>query len=234
MRVAICDDEAIYREETKACIRGYSREIEIVEFTDGEELLCSTEEFDLIFLDIEMAKVDGVTTAKKLRERKVDTEIVFLTSHQEYIYEAFDVRAQQFLKKPMETERIVKELKKVEEEISKMKIIEIAANGVTTYIKLKDVVYIESYGDGVYLYDRMGNSYDDRRGSLKKWKARLEGKGFVQIHRSYLISMFHIENFGSENVKLQGIEQRLEVSRRYAAAFKKTFTEFVMKNGRVV
>ena len=60
MRVAICDDEAMYREETKREIRTYKRDIAIVEFTDGCDLVKSDEQFDLIFLDVEMKKLDGV------------------------------------------------------------------------------------------------------------------------------------------------------------------------------
>ena len=100
MRIAICDDEKKYREETKNCIKEYNPEFEIVEFEDGSDLVKAKEAFDLILLDVEMPQLDGMTAAKQLRKQKSDAEIVFLTSYEKYVYDAFDIRALQFLKKP--------------------------------------------------------------------------------------------------------------------------------------
>lgn len=234
MRVAICDDEAIYREETKKGIKAYNKEIEIVEFKDGSELVKSGEQFDLIFLDIEMPKLDGMTTAKHLRRKNVDAEIVFLTSYEKYVYDAFDIRALQFLKKPLEKAKLLKVLKTVEKSLASEEKVELSLDGEKSYVKVKDIVYMESYGDGLFIYDRLGNVYEERRGTLKKWLERLNGKGFTQIHRSFLISMFYVERYGSNQVKLKGIDEKLEVSRRYASSFKEEFMEFVGKNGRIV
>ena len=93
---------------------------------------------------------------------------------------------------------------------------------------------MESYGDGLFVYDRLGNVYDERRGTLKKWSERLIGKGFVQIHRSYMMSMSYGVRNGENHVKLKGIDDRLEVSRRYAPGYKEIFRDFVRKNGRIV
>ncbi len=234
MRVAICDDEAVYRDETKRGIKAYNQEIEITEFTDGSELVKSEEQFDLIFLDIEMPKLDGMTTAKHLRRKNVDAEIVFLTSYEKYVYDAFDIRALQFLKKPLERTKLLKVLKTVEKSLANEEKVELSLDGEKSYVKVKDIVYMESYGDGLFIYDRLGNVFEERRGTLKKWGERLNGKGFTQIHRSFLISMFYVERYGSNQVKLKGVDEKLEVSRRYASAFKEEFMEFVSKNGRIV
>lgn len=234
MRVAICDDEKLYREETKNCIKEYDASIEIAEYKDGSELLDARESFDLILLDVEMPQTDGMTAAKLLRKRKVDAEIVFLTSYEKYVYDAFDIRALQFLKKPLEKERLVKVLKMVEESLASVERIELLLDGETCYVKLKDIVYAEAYGDGLYVYDRMGLVYEARRETIKKWAEKLKGKGFVQIHRTYLISMFYVERFGSDEVKLKGIEEKLPVSRRHAAEFKTEFLTFVNKHARIL
>lgn len=234
MRVAICDDEAIYREETKKAILAYNKEIAIVEFTDGNELVQSGERFDLIFLDIEMPKLDGMTTAKQLRENKSSAEIVFLTSHEEFVYDAFDVRAMQFLKKPPEKEKIERVLQRVEQILANEERIELTLNGQSCFVKRTDIVYIESYGDGIYIYDCVGNVYEERRGTIKKWMERLSEKDFVQVQRGYLISMWYVERFGTDKVKLRNISREIEVSRRCAADFKKAFFEFVSKNRRIL
>lgn len=234
MRVAICDDEAIDREETRREIKAYNKDIEIVEYIDGSDLVQSKERFDLIFLDVEMEKLDGVTTAKQLRRKNVDAEMVFLTSHENYVYDAFDVRALQFIKKPLEKVKLVKVLKTVEKELVEEYKVELNLDGEKCYVNVKDIVYLESYGDGLYVYDCLENVYDERRGTLKKWSERLNGKGFVQIHRSYMISMYYVERYGNNQVKLKGFDDRLEVSRRYAPRYKESFMDFVRRNGRIV
>ena len=234
MRVAICDNEKKYREETKNCIKEYNPAIELVEFEDGSELVNAKGTFDLILLDVEMPQLDGMSTAKQLRRNGVDAEIVFLTSYEKYVYDAFDIRALQFLKKPLEKERLIKVLRMVEDSLVKIERAEFLLDGETCYVKLKDIVYMEAYGDGLYIYDRMGLVYEERRGTIKKWAEKLAGKGFVQIHRTYLISMYYVERFGSDEVKLQGIEEKLTVSRRYAPGFKEAFLEFINRHARIV
>ena len=188
----------------------------------------------MIFLDVEMPKLDGMAAAKQLRKQKVDAEIVFLTSHEKYVFDAFDIRALQFLKKPLDKERLIKVLKTVEDSIAEEEQVEFQLDGKSCYVKLKDIVYIESYGDGLYIYDRMGLVYEERRGTIKKWAEKLQGKGFVQIHRTYLISMFYIEQFGTDEVKLKGMDGKFTVSRRYASGFKEAFHDFVNKHARIV
>ena len=234
MRVAICDDEKRYREETKNCIKEYNASIEVMEYQDGSELLDTKESFDLILLDIEMPQMDGMTAAKLLRKRKVDAEIVFLTSYEKYVYDAFDIRALQFLIKPLKKERLIRVLRMVEESLAKVERVEFLLDGEICYVKLKDIVYMEAYGDGLYIYDRMGLVYEERRGTIKKWAEKLKGKGFVQIHRTYLISMFYVERFGSSEVKLKGFEENFPVSRRHAADFKTEFLTFVNKHARIL
>ena len=234
MRIAICDDEKKYREETINCIKEYNATIELVEFEDGSELVHTKENFDLILLDVEMPQLDGVTAAKLLRKRKVNAEIVFLTSYEKYVYDAFDIRALQFLRKPLEKERLIKVLKMVEDSRAKVERLTLLLDDETCYVKLKDIVYAESYGDGLYIYDCMGLVYEERRGTIKRLAEKLQGKGFVQIHRTYLISMFYVERFGSDEVKLKGVNKKLSVSRRYALGFKEAFLEFVNKHARIV
>ncbi len=234
MRIAICDDEKKYRDEAINCIKEYNSSIEIAEFEDGSELVNTKEVFDLILLDIEMPDLDGMSAAKLLRKQRIDAEIVFLTSYEKYVYDAFDIRALQFLRKPLEKERLINVLGTVEKALAKAERIELLLENETCYVKLKDIVYAEAYGDGLYIFDRMGLVYEERRGTIKRLAEKLAGKGFVQIHRTYLISMFYVERFGSDEVKLKGVDKKLPVSRRYAPGFRETFFAFVNKHARIV
>lgn len=234
MRVAICDDEEEFRQQIISGIKSYNPAFEIVEYTDGSGLVQAGEEYDLIFLDIEMPELDGMSTARQLRARNVDSEIVFFTSHEKYVFDSFDIRPLQFLKKPLEEERLVKILDTVEHALEAVEQIELALANGTCYIKVKDIVYVESCGEGLNIRDRLGTVYEVRRETIKKWMERLREKGFVRIHKSYMVSMFYVEVIGSSHIKLKGIETPLEVGRKYAKDFREQYLEFVRKNGRIV
>ena len=102
MRIAICDDEKIFRDQIKKYILEVSSDSSIDEYTCGDDLAGSESNYDIIFLDIEMPGISGIETAEKLRENGSDADIIFLTSHVEFVYEAFKVRAFRFLQKPID------------------------------------------------------------------------------------------------------------------------------------
>lgn len=232
MRIAICDDMAVFRERIRKEIRAYNAEFEVKEYTDGSKLLLETESFDLIFLDIEMPGTDGMTTAKTLRERGEDVKIVFVTSHDELVYGTFEVAPFGFFRKSQDLEKVGEVLKRAESQMRGQETVLISVGDKQVCVKIKDIVYVEAYGDGVYLYDKKGTAYDERRGTIKKWNEKLKGKEFVQIHRAYLISLLYIENYNDDGVKLKGVAEAVPISRRYAPAFKKAFFEFVGRSGR--
>ncbi len=85
MRIAICDDEDLFRFQIRDAIDKIygSMDVIIDMFSDGRRLLerFDTNPYDVLFLDIEMPAMDGITIAKRLRDRSEDVFIVFLTSH---------------------------------------------------------------------------------------------------------------------------------------------------------
>lgn len=232
MRIAVCDDMAVFREQIREKIWSYNARFEVKEYVDGSALLSEIEPFDLIFLDIEMPNVDGMTTAKAIRERDEDVRIVFVTSHDTLVYETFEVAPFDFFRKAQDLGKICEVLKRAESQMLNQETVLISVGDKQVCLKVKDVVYVEAYGDGVYFYDRKGTVYDERRGTIKKWNEKLNKKGFIQIHRAYLISIHYLENYSEEGVKLKGIDKVVPMSRRYAPAFKKEFFEFVSKSGR--
>lgn len=95
-KVAICDDEKIFIDDVVTKLSEQSADCEIATFLSGEELLISSLDFNIIFLDIEMAGIDGINTAFSLREQGYDGIIIFLTSHTEFMPDAFKVKAFRF------------------------------------------------------------------------------------------------------------------------------------------
>lgn len=100
IRIGICDDNKIIAEKTKNCIESWSGEKSACVYYSGEELLREKKNFDLIFLDIDIPKIDGIETAKKIREYNKCVKIIYLTSFTYYVNQAFKVHAFAYLNKP--------------------------------------------------------------------------------------------------------------------------------------
>lgn len=106
IKIAICDDECAIREYLSTLIRKQSIECEITEYASTNDYLEAGESYDLLFLDIEMKQadtdIDGMELARKIRsDCRKQPVIIFVTGFEEYIYDAFYVKAFQYLLKPI-------------------------------------------------------------------------------------------------------------------------------------
>ncbi len=113
--IAICDDEIEFVSELKDLLKRYSGEtgieLMIAEYRNGQELIENYDTTtDLIFLDIQMNKMDGLTAAGKIRELDEEVSIIFLTSLKQYALEGYQYQAVNYIVKPMKYIRLKTEM----------------------------------------------------------------------------------------------------------------------------
>lgn len=233
MKIAICDDEQIFRDTLYKKLVKYNKTFEIKEFRTGRELIDSRIKFDIIFLDIEMPELNGMDTAKKLRKLSVGSIIIFLTSHIECIQDAFKVKAFRFLSKPVQEDALNEALEEAEKEIVGQEKIVINQKGKIFELSVPDVMYFEAFGDGTYVYDNKDNVYECTV-ALKEWDKRLEGTPFFKIHKSYIVSMMYVSSINNNVLRLEGVDQDFTISRRNITPFKDAYMDFVKNNSRVI
>lgn len=150
VKIAVCEDE----KETQLLIEDYlenilkniSIEYEIQKYISGEELLESNlKDIDILLLDIKMEKLNGMDTARKIREVDNEMEIIFITSLIDYVQEGYEARAYRYLLKPIEFEELKKHvlacIKDIE--INKASYITIKNKSNTYKIYLNQIKYIE-------------------------------------------------------------------------------------------
>lgn len=234
-KIAVCDDEQIFIDDVVAKLKEQSEQCEISEYTSGEELLDSPLDFNIIFLDIEMTGINGINTAFLLRERKYDGMIIFLTSHTEFMPDAFKVKAFRFLDKPLDNENFNEAFSEAKKEILNTEHILLSdRSGKKVYLKLIDIVYLETYGDGTYIYGNTGNVYDTDK-PLKYWKEQIGSEHFYQIHKSFIVSYLYVSAIlKSDQVAMRGIEQPLDISRRNVVPFRNGFFGYIKKHAKVM
>lgn len=154
LRVAICDDEEGICAEIRKRLLSIKPAYEVAIYHSGKELLQEKDRFQIVFLDIGMDDLSGMETAKLLRERGTDECIIFLSGYREYMSEAFKVKAFRFLNKPIEMEYFKEAVLEAEREIVNIKKLTVYVAGNIYIISIKDIVYMEAFGDGTYIFLR--------------------------------------------------------------------------------
>lgn len=234
MKIAVCDDEAPIRELLKEKIQKYyfSQNIEfsITTFESGENLLNQREgyECDVLFLDVDMPGKNGMETAKEIRKTNKDMLIVFLTAYSEFVFESFKVDAFRYLVKPLKDQELEEVLSAVQHKlyVDDEEYLSFQFQNETYNVRYSDIIYIEGMRDKIWLYCK-----DDTyrwHGTLKALQELLAGRGFFQVHRSYIINMEKIQKYNSQEVILEG-DCQVPISRYKLDAFKEAYIKFWSK-----
>lgn len=209
LHFAVCDDEPYMLDQLAVWLETSlgdlgCREAVLRRFSSGQALLEAGEDFDLVFLDIQMDPPDGLETARALRRRGDECRIVFLTVLRERVFDAFEVRAFDYLVKPVDPARLRRTLERALEDLDRRqtRTLLIQRGTAREVIPLEEIVYCEVLGRKVYLHREDGGvlDYYDKLADLER---RL-GSGFFRCHRSYLVNLDHVRGCGEGQVRLSG------------------------------
>ncbi len=232
MKIAICDDEKIIRDQIRKYIKVQNYDISVDEYASGSDFLESSEKYDFIFMDIDMPGLSGIETVEKFIKKGNHSLIIFLTSYTEYVFDAFKVRAFRFLTKPIDKEKFNEAY---ENAVQNCQIGKISINykGVINQLRVDEIVYIESAGEGTYIHDCNKKIYQSSTG-LKEWCNMLYKYYFFRIHKSYIVSMFYIRSVEKNMIRLINCDDTLIISRRNISEFRAAYLEFIKKNAKVM
>lgn len=232
LQVAICDDEKIITDDIKLKIISYRPEFEIDIFNSGLDLLNSKKDYDIIFLDIEMPEMNGMEAAAKLRERKYEGYIIFLTSHTERMPEAFKVRAFRFLNKPVDDILLKEAIDDAEKDIFDNKKIAVSTANGTFFINQTDIVYLETVHNITNVHTK--NECFETRKTLHEWMKILGTENFCQVHRSYIVALRYVVKIETNSIILKYSDLEIPISRRKTGYVKNEFYKYVKKNALYV
>ena len=228
MRIAVCDDEELFRIEFKNVLDKalVNVDYDIDTFSGGSSLYEAflKSPFDLVFLDIEMPGIDGITLAKRLRAISENVHIVFLTSHIEYALEGYEVNALRYLVKPVDMNKLGEVLKYVQDKKNNSRQIMIREDGEDIVIDISDIIYMESMDKNVRIVTSK-REYVTRY-NISDYEEELKNSGFLRIHRGYLISLSKVKKIVKNDVVMDG-DISLPVSRSNIKALKDALYAYV-------
>jgi DNA-binding LytR/AlgR family response regulator len=232
LRVLVADDEVPAREELAYLLGRDARVAAVHTVSSGAEALkaLETEQVDALFLDIRMPGLDGMDVARVLARFRRPPRVVFVTAYEEHAVDAFDLRAVDYVLKPVRQERLEEAVRRVSESLHAPapgrapddETIAVELGGVTRFVARSDVRYVEAQGDYARLHTAEGSHLV--RVPLATLEEQWAGAGFLRIHRSHLVSLRHIDEVrvdaGRCTVRLG--DEVLPVSRRHTRALRDT------------
>lgn len=232
LKIAICDDEISICNQLEDTLdkisKTFLKELEWDVFYSGEELcthLYKDNYYDLIFLDIELKKMNGVAVGQVIRENLLNetTKIVYISGKETYALELFKVRPFDFVIKPFDYDKIEKVIKTV---------LRVTQREYTTFqytvhyktysISTRDILYFESRNRKITMHKTKGTA--EFYGKLEDIHKKLQKFKFIQIHKSYLVNYNHIIKLEYNQVTLSN-KKILPISQSNRSRIRKVYIE---------
>lgn len=225
IKIAICDDEKIFRNSIKNMVESYLNTKNILSkidvYSSGENFLKenSIEKYDIIFLDINMKEINGIEIAKKMRQVCKRAFLVFVTAFIDYSLEGYKVDAIRYIIKDNESlkDALYESMDAIFDEMSRrdLKLRFEFIEGIKV-VSVDKIIYVESNLHKLMFYIKEG---ERKRiftlySTLNKIEENFSKKQFIRIHQSYLVNVRYIANIKNyKAILLDGTEFSIPKSR---------------------
>lgn len=235
MKIAICDDEMHFIDAICPLLEQWAKErgikLTLYRFTNGDDLVDAhrCECMDLIILDVIMPLLSGIDTARELRDANQAVPIIFLTSSREFAVDSYEVKALDYLIKPVDRNRLFLTLDDF------LKTFNLPKNFFTAKtadgfcrIEIADVDYLEAQNKQVLVHLANGRIIVIRELFSRCAEVFLPENGFCCCHRSYIVNLSNVEQFSKTEVTTIH-NAAIPISRNNYATFKETYFNYMFE-----
>ena len=202
-KIAVCDDEEAVSEQVTNLIAEWNPAVDVVCFSSGEALLENYQSYEAVFLDIDMAGMNGIETGKAIRRLDKDTKIVYLTAYRDYVSGAFGVHAFQYLLKPVNKKAIwnvLEEIFRYMKSAEKKIILDFHTVDGALGLPVESIYFFEYENRKIRIVTDKEQYYmADKIGNVAK---RMTEFGFSMPHQSFVVNMFHVKNVKNQQIFL--------------------------------
>lgn len=232
--IGICDDEDYFRHQVKMYCESYldSRyeNYEIVIMHSGEEVLqYQGEQIAILFLDIELKGMDGISVMQELLNKNYIWRIVFISTHEELVWDTFSIKTLGFERKPLQEERIGKYIQTALNELQKDVVIRFKKNDEDAYVKLSELYYVE--GNANYIEVHTKSKKHLIAGTIGEWEEKLQGTSVVRIHKSYLVNLEYAQIKG-QKAQIDEVAVELPIGRKFKNLVREKYDNYIMERMR--
>ena len=234
IRIAMVEDEAAVRDQLQGYIQRYTRqygtEFAVTEFSDGVEILDAYRPvYDIVLLDVEMKHLDGMETARRIRELDRDVVLLFITNMAQYAIKGYAVGALDYVLKPVPYFAFSQQLQKAEEKLRRRArhYLAVPVEGGLRRLDTAQIYYMESEGHRVHFYTEEGEF--SAPGALKTFEEKLADLPFARCNSGYLVNLAQVKSVQ------QGLAQvgpyELQVSRPKRKSFLAALADYIGGEG---
>lgn len=231
--IAIVEDEEIFANQLQEYLVQYqeehAQEFRISVFRDGAEILENyTTCYDIILLDIEMPRVNGMDAAERIRAMDENVVLMFITNMATYAIRGYEVGALDFVMKPLSyytfSVKMTRALKRACQRAPK-EIVLTLTDGMKK-LDVQDIYYVEIQNRMLHYYTTQGEFI--LRGTMQSAEKELEAYSFVKCNHWYIVNLMHVKEVKGNLVQVG--DASLEISRRNKTAFMKALTMYLGGN----
>ena len=217
--IGICDGDTAVRVMLSNFINRYMKEtglnVQVLSYDNGEKLLRHYPfEMDLIFLEIPFTKMNGIEIARRIRKVDAHVGIVFLTTVLNHVLEAYDVRADNYLIKPLRYSRFLKEVELTRARHGENRFFIEANNNGVYKIYTKSICYIETDGHNTRIHTETDSILSSKR--MKEHEQILFEPYFVRCHTGFIANLLFFKRLEQNELVLLS-DEKIPVSRHRKA-----------------
>lgn len=227
MLIYVCDDEVQILNRISATIRGCLPEGTVEAFHTGGTLMSALTErpCDILFLDIDIPDRSGMEIAYWLSRLDHKPLLVFVTNHDELVYESFQYHPFGFIRKKYFDTEIKKILEDCQKELAfQKKHFCFRMNGQETALLLSDILYFEADGNYIRLCGASGQYHF--RSTILAVEKQLGADGFIRIHKGFLVNRSAVRMVGIKELELVN-HDKLPLGEKYADTAKREILQYM-------
>ena len=241
LKVCFCDDNPEILGNLKARFEKLALEAGIDEyvvdvFVSAQDMIVENTylQYDAVFMDIEMPGIDGYQAVKLFRQRFPKQEVIFVSSHDNMVFYTGDVKPLAFVRKskldvdlPRAFKSLLVSLERKNESIGM-----ISKEGALFHVPLRDLIYFDALGHNICVHFMEDNETIKKiKGTLGKLEDTISDKGFIRVHKSYLVNYRYISEIGRTEITLEKTLEKIPMSKHRTENVKICFADFCRRFG---
>lgn len=231
MNIYICDDNIEHLNNLHSLLINFFDNFyinipTITTYTDGESLLSDSASKDIVFLDVKMNGLNGITVGHQLKKQNKNCIIIMVTSFSEYLDDAFNFQAFRYLQKPIDNQRLFRSIKEAIQLYNSFFVtVTIESKTATHIINTDEIIKLEYKNKKVYVSTHKG-VYPSIH-SLDYWESKLPKNTFFRSHKSFIVNMEHVSDFDHQLIYFNNFNETAYLTKRKYTNFKQSFSSYL-------
>ena len=230
IHVAIVEDDSNYQKELKQYLLDYEKEhtqgFQINLFSDGDEIMQDyREDYDIIFMDIEMKFLNGMATAEEIRKVDQEVVIIFITNMPQYVMQGYKVEALDYILKPISYYQFSQTLERAIARMGRRKkeFLTVAIKGGFQKIDLSEIRYIE-VADHNLIFHMKGEQILTR-GVMRDVEEKLKDRNFFRCNKCEMVNLNFVDGIVNNEARVDGTV--IQISRPKKKAFLNALNDYM-------